>query len=95
MSDCKPCSTPVDTQTKLSEDDGPLVADATSYRSLTDVLQYLTFSSPDIAYSVQQVCLHMYTPRKPHLTALKWILRYLHCSLDYLLRPDIGARGLH
>jgi hypothetical protein len=23
MSDCKPCSTPVDTQAKLSEDDGP------------------------------------------------------------------------
>jgi hypothetical protein len=28
---CKPCSTPVDTQAKLSEDDGPLVADMTSY----------------------------------------------------------------
>jgi hypothetical protein len=38
MSDCKPCSTPVDTQAKLSEDDGPPVADATSYRSLTDAL---------------------------------------------------------
>ena len=25
MSDCKPCSTPVDTQAKLSEDDGPPV----------------------------------------------------------------------
>jgi hypothetical protein len=34
MSDYKPCSTPVDTQAKLSEDDGPLVADTTSYRSL-------------------------------------------------------------
>jgi hypothetical protein len=28
---CKPCSTPVDTQAKLSEDDGPPVADMTSY----------------------------------------------------------------
>jgi hypothetical protein len=28
MFDCKPCSTPVDTQAKLSEDDRPLVADA-------------------------------------------------------------------
>ena len=40
MSDYKPCSTPVDTQAKLSEDDGPLVVDATSYRSLTGALQY-------------------------------------------------------
>jgi hypothetical protein len=69
MSDCKPCSTPVDTQAKLSEDDGPPVADTTSYRSLTGALQYLTFSRPDIAYAVQQVCLHMHTPREPHLTA--------------------------
>jgi hypothetical protein len=90
MSDCKPCSTPVDTQTKLSEDDGPPVADTTSYRSLTGALQYLTFSRPDIAYAVQQVCLHMHTPREPHLTALKRILRYLRGSLDYglLLRPS-------
>ena len=53
MFDCKPCSTPVDTQAKLSEDDEPPVADATSYRSLTSALQYLTFSRPDIAYVVQ------------------------------------------
>jgi hypothetical protein len=25
----------------------------------------------------------MHTPREPHLTALKWILRYLRDSLDY------------
>jgi hypothetical protein len=68
---------------KLSEDDGPPDAGATSYRSLTNALQYLTFSRPDIAYVVQQVCLHMHTRRKPHLTALKQILRYLRGSLDY------------
>jgi hypothetical protein len=79
-----------DTQAKLSEDDGPPVADVTSYRSLTNALQYLTFSKPDIAYAVQQVCLHMHTPREPYLTALKRILCYLRGSLDYglLLRPS-------
>jgi hypothetical protein len=90
MSDYKSCSTPVNTQTKLSENDGPPVADATSYRSLTGALQYLTFSRPDIAYAVQQVCLHMHTAREPHLTALKRILHYLRGSLDLdlLLRPS-------
>jgi hypothetical protein len=53
MSDCKPCSAPVHTQAKLSEDDGPPITDATSYRSLTSVLRYLTFSKPDITYVVQ------------------------------------------
>jgi hypothetical protein len=52
MSDCKPCSTPVDTQAKLSKDDEPPVADETSYRSLTAALQYLTFSRPNITYAV-------------------------------------------
>jgi D-alanyl-D-alanine carboxypeptidase len=36
----------------LSDNDGLSVANATSYRSLTGALQYLTFSTPDIAYVV-------------------------------------------
>jgi hypothetical protein len=90
MSYYKPFSMPVDTQAKFSEDDGPLVTDATSYRSLTSALQYLTFSRPDIAYTIQYVCLHMHTPWEPHLTALKRILCYFRDSLDYglLLRPS-------
>jgi hypothetical protein len=71
MSDCKPCSTPVDTQAKLSEATGDPVVDPTDYRSLVGALQYLTFTRPDISYAVQQVCLHMHDPRKPHLAALK------------------------
>ena len=62
MSDCKPCSTPVDTQAKLSADLGDPVADPTAYRSLAGALQYLTFTRPDLTYAVQQVCLHMHDP---------------------------------
>jgi hypothetical protein len=80
MSNCKHCSTSFDTQTKLSEDDRPPIADVTSYWSLTGTLQYLTISRPNIAYIVQQMCLHMHTPREPHLTALKRILRYLRVT---------------
>ena len=53
-------------------------------------MQYLTFTRPDIAYAVQQVCLYMHDPREPHLAALKRILRYirgtLHLGLH--LRPS-------
>jgi hypothetical protein len=86
MVECKPCATPVDTQGKLSAT-GPPVTDPTGYRSLAGALQYLLFARPDIAYAVQQVCLHMHDPREPHLTALKRILRYLRGTLDFgLLR---------
>jgi hypothetical protein len=38
MSDCKPYSMPIDTQAKLSKDDGPSVAEAAYYWSLIDAL---------------------------------------------------------
>ena len=57
MAACKPCSTPVDLNPKLSADGDP-ISDPTDFRSLAGALQYLTFTRPDIAYAVQQVCLH-------------------------------------
>jgi hypothetical protein len=38
MADCKPCSTLVDTNPKLSAEDGTLVADLAHFRSLTGAL---------------------------------------------------------
>ena len=90
MADCKPCSTPVDTNPKVAAAVGAPVDDASDFRSLAGALQYLTFTRPDIAYAVQQVCLHMHEPREPYLAALKRILRYirgtLHLGLH--LRPS-------
>jgi hypothetical protein len=76
MPDCKPCSTPVETHSKLSAD-GMHVTDPTHYRSIAGALHYLTFTRPDITFAVQQVCLFMHDPREPHFTAMKRILRYL------------------
>jgi hypothetical protein len=77
MSDCKPCSTPVDVSAKLSSQDGPPVSNPTHYRGLAGALQYLTFTRPDITYAVLQVCLHMHDPREPHYALIKRILRYM------------------
>jgi hypothetical protein len=82
MADCKPCTTPVDLQAKLAGDSGPPVEDTSQFRSIAEALQYLTFTRLDIAYVVQQICLHMHDPWEPHLTAMKRILRYLRGTLD-------------
>nr|CAB3497378.1 unnamed protein product [Digitaria exilis] len=82
MADCKPCATPVDTQGKLSAEESHPVADPTAYQSLAGALQYLTFTRPDIAYAVQQICLHMHDPREAHLAALKRLLRYVRGTVD-------------
>ncbi|CAA7057552.1 unnamed protein product [Microthlaspi erraticum] len=63
MSNCKPCRTPVDTSAKLCADIGKPVDNPTLYRSLAGALQYLTFTRPDIAYAVHQICLYMHAPR--------------------------------
>ena len=83
MADCKPCTTPVDTQGKVSSFDGLPVADPTSYQSLVGALQYLVFTQPDITYTVQQVCIHMHVPREPHLTVVKRILWYLRGTANF------------
>ncbi|KAJ9560701.1 hypothetical protein OSB04_005861 [Centaurea solstitialis] len=90
MVSCNPCSTPADTKTKLAVDGEP-VPDPTLYRSLAGALQYLTFTRPDIAYAVQQVCLFMHDPRIPHLNALKRILRYLKRTLSHGLHIKASA----
>jgi hypothetical protein len=93
MVDYKPVLTPVDMQAKVSVESGPPVADPTHFRSLVEALQYLTFTRPDIAYTVQQICLHMHDPQEPHLAAMKRTLRYLRGTLDYglLLRRSASS----
>ncbi|GJU97327.1 ribonuclease H-like domain-containing protein [Tanacetum coccineum] len=85
MLHCNPCRTPIDTDSKLGPD-GDLVFDPTFYCSLAGALQYLTFTRPNITYAVQQVCLFMHDPRKPHFATLKRILRYVRGTLDYGLQ---------
>jgi hypothetical protein len=83
MADCKPCTTPADLQAKLADDLGPPIVDVSQFQSIVGALQYLTFTRPDIAYVVQQICLHMHDPREPHLTVMKRILRYLRGMPDF------------
>jgi hypothetical protein len=91
MVDCKPVSMPVDTQAKDSAESRPPIADPTHLRSLAGALQYLTLTRPDIAYVVQQICLHMHDPQEPHLAVMKHTMRYLRDTLDYdlLSHPEI------
>jgi hypothetical protein len=91
MRDCNPVKTPVDTAGKTSGTNGTLFEDPTLFRSLTVALQYLTFTRPDISYAVQQVCMHMHSPRACIFEALKRIPHYvkgtIHMSLHITPSP--------
>ena len=93
MVECKRCSTPVDINPKVAAADGAPVSDASNFCNLAGALQYLMFTWPNIAYVVQQVCLHMHDPREPHLASLKRILCYVRGTLHLglLLRPSTST----
>ncbi|XP_025801727.1 uncharacterized protein LOC112881266 [Panicum hallii] len=77
MTNCEAVNTPADVKPKLSNGEGELLKEATWYKSMAGALQYLTLMRPDIAYAVQQACLHMHAPRDSHGTLLKRILHYV------------------
>ncbi|KAM1079132.1 hypothetical protein ACFX2B_013731 [Malus domestica] len=87
MLDSKPCDTPCLPSNRLLKDDGDPYPNPTLYRSVVGALQYLTFTRPDIAFSVHQVCQFMQHPMVSHFTAVKRILRYLKgtmsCGITY------------
>ena len=77
MSDCKPMTTPMATNEKLSKYDGKDKVDALLYRSMVGSLIYLTNTRPDIVHAVSIVSRFMSEPSKAHLAAVKRILRYI------------------
>ena len=82
MSSYNPCSTHLDTKSKLSPGGTP-VSDPTLYRSLVGALQYLIFTHSDSDYDIHQICLFMRDLCKPYIVAINYILRYLHCTLSH------------
>jgi hypothetical protein len=86
MLHCNPIATPIDTRSKLSANDGVPFHDPVLYRSLVGALQYLTLTRPDIAYTVQQICLFMHAPTTAHYQLVKRVLRYLRGTSHYGLQ---------
>ncbi|XP_050134493.1 uncharacterized mitochondrial protein AtMg00810-like [Malus sylvestris] len=82
MLDSKPCSTPCLPYNRLVLDDGKPYNNPALYRSVVGALQYLTFTRPDIAFAVHQVCQFMQRPMESHFSVVKRILRYLKGTLN-------------
>ena len=94
MLDCKPCLTPCSPTAHVSSQTSPLLPDPTIFRSMVGGLQYLTFTRPDLAYSVQQVCQFMSHPTQHHLVVAKRILRYLKGTLHHGINFQAGSLDL-
>lgn len=61
---------------------------------MVGALQYLTFTCPDLAFSVNQLCQFMSKPSTSHLEAAKRVLRYVRGTLDYGIHFSHGPLTL-
>ena len=83
MLDSKPAKSPSCPNTRLSLHEGDPLPDPHGYRSLVGALHYLTFTRPDISFSVYKVCQYMSTPTTIHLAVAKRILRCIRGTLHH------------
>jgi len=66
---------------KLSADEGNLVEDTTMYKRIVRSLIYMAITRPYLSYEVGVVSQFMQTPQKPHLDAVRHILKYIKHTL--------------
>lgn len=76
MIGCKPCTTPIEANHQLEENDNERLIYVGRYRRLVGRLIYLFLTHPDITYAVSVISQFMHAPTQDHLEAT-YTLRYL------------------
>ncbi|XP_050121443.1 uncharacterized mitochondrial protein AtMg00810-like [Malus sylvestris] len=82
MDSCKPATTPCKPHNSLILNEEEVLADPSLYGSLVGLLQYLTFTRPDIAFAVNLEDQFMVSPTEMHFGAVKRILRFLQGTMQ-------------
>ena len=94
MENVKPTKTPSYSSNRLTPYNGTCLSDPSKYRSMVRALQYLTFTRPDLAFSVHQLCQFMQHPTTTHLEAAKHVLRYVRGTLHFGIHLSAGPLTL-
>jgi hypothetical protein len=83
MEYCKPITTPMQTNCKLSKDDDSKSTDQRKYRSMIGILLYVTTSRPDVMKVVGHVARFQEEPKESHVIVVKRIFRYLKGTKEF------------
>ena len=75
----------MDPNVRLQEDKGKYLEDVIMYRQLVGSLAYLTLTRPDISYVIGVVSRYMSNPKKPHLDAVRRILRCVKGTINFAI----------
>jgi hypothetical protein len=92
LSQCNPCSTPMEAKLKLSKDSDSSRVDSSEYRSLIGSLRYLLHTRPELNFNVSYLSRFMEAPSQDHLAAVKHLLRYVAGTMELGL---FYPRGTH
>lgn len=93
-----PISTPMCSSTKLHQYDGEPFSDPAVYKSIIGALKYLSFTRPDISYTVNTLNQFLHSPTVNNWEACKRALKYLKGFLFYSLKRTyikLRSRDLH
>ena len=94
MHTSKPARSPYAPTLRLVPTKGSALPNPHEYRSMVGSLHYLTFTHPNMSFSVHQVCQFMANPTDTHLIATKRILRYLKGTLHFGIFLQHGPLSL-
>ena len=81
--DGKGAPTPITSTTILTASVNDPPADGTLYRRVIGKLHYLSFTRPDISFTVRKLSQFMQNPRHSYWKAIKRLLRYLRRTRQY------------
>ena len=91
----KPSRFPLEQNVSLTQSDGKLLEDGSTYRRLIGRLLYLTITRPDLTYAVHILSQFMDKPRQPHLDAAYKVLKYIKQTLGQgILLPSTSSLQL-
>ena len=82
MSEAKPTATSLSINPTLTLHSSKVLSDPSEYRTVVGSLQYLSFTRPDIAYTINKLSQYMHRPISDHWGAVKRLLRYLSGTVD-------------
>lgn len=94
MENAKPTKTPCCPSVRLVPHDGTPLFNPSKYCSMVGALQYLTFTRPDLVFSVHQLCQFMASPTTTHLQDAKRVLRYIRGTLHHGISFTLGPLSL-
>ena len=77
MTYCSLVPTPMSTRHHFSKGSGPIISNASQYRSIIRVLHYVTLTRPEISLSVNKLNQFLSSLRAEHWEVCKRLLRYL------------------